>query len=536
MISHSLINLIFIRIAIFLLEYALFIELSLLILISLRFGLYPISGSTTAITIKTLILTLCTLEVSLLILLYLPHKTRLLKTEAIHPSPPLTQPQRQALFQQCAANIPEWNRYLKLWFLNAPLGEIKRQNIRDFILWGFFDSSSSSEPLSSEIETEIESYISHLEALSNRQFPPGRGSSTIALRLTFDPIETRYRSVVWYLLICAIDAYTHFTLWRHNFSHHRPSSSPSPPPPSATTISPKIFHSFPPPVLSHLFPHPFPSSSTHLSYYLRPHTSPTHRPLIFLHGIGIGLYPYPPFLLSLPSDIGILILENLPYSARLTSPPLSKSLFLSELTFILSHLPPCWGEFTLATHSYGSVLATHILSDDGGLSNRAAGLVLIDPVTILLHLPDVAYNFTRRPPQKANEWQLWYFASMDLGVGEGLGRHFFWRENILWKEDLVKKRGRRVAVVLSGRDLIVDTGTVAKYLACEEGDWTESQDDRWGTVGEMKKIKTGDGIEILWFPELDHAQVFEQETDYKVVGEVVRRFCLVDGEGNKKVD
>ncbi|KAK4653850.1 hypothetical protein QC762_511350 [Podospora pseudocomata] len=543
MISHSLTNLIFIRICIFLLEYALFIELSLLILTSLFFGPQPTSGSPTAIALKLFILTLCILEISSLLFLYLPHKERLLKSKAIYPSPPLTRSQRQALFQQCTANVPDWHRYLQLWFLNAPLTEIKRDNIRDFILWGFFDTDSTA-PLTPEIEPEIDSYISHIETLSNRKFPPGRGNSTTALRLTFDPIQTRYRSIIWYLLVCAIDAFTHLTLYRNNFSHHRPYYPP--PQTTATVVSPKIFHSFPPPVLSHLFPHRPPSPTNHLSYYLRPHRSPTHKPVIFLHGIGIGLYPYPPFLLSLPKEIGILILENLPFSSRLTCPPLSKTLFLQELSSILSHLPPCWEEFTLVTHSYGSVLATHILSDTT-LSPRVTSLVLIDPVTILLHLPDVAYNFTRRQPAKANEWQLWYFASTDLGVGEGLGRYFFWRENILWREDLTTTttQRRKVAVVLSGRDLIVDTGTVAKYLACEEGDWTKEKDHRWTTTTttttttatattdvQAKKIhKTRDGIEIIWFPELDHAQVFEQKRDYQLVAEVVESYS-----GHKKED
>ncbi|KAK0664619.1 hypothetical protein QBC41DRAFT_380161 [Cercophora samala] len=534
MISHTLVNLIFIRISIFLLENALFVELSLLILTSFKLGIQPLSGSTTAITLKLSIITLCILEIFSLLFLYLPHKARLLQSKAIHPSPPLTQPQRQVLFQQCTANVPDWHRYLKLWFLNAPLDEIKHDNIRDFILWGFFDTDSSAT-LSPETESEINSYISHIETLSNHKFPPGRGNSTTALRLTFDPVQTRYRSIIWYLLVCAIDALTHLTLRRNNFTHHRPPLPPPPPAHSTPAVSPKLFHSFPPPVLSHLLPHhQAHSPSNHLSYHLRPHQSPSHNPVIFLHGIGIGLYPYPPLLLSLPKDIGLLIIENLPFSTRLTSPPLPKAVFLQELKSILTHLPPCWHKgFTLVTHSYGSVLATHILSDQT-LSPSVTGLVLIDPVTILLHLPDVAYNFTRRPPARANEWQLWYFASMDLGVGEGLGRYFFWRENMLWRGDLLQNKTRKVAVVLSGRDLIVDTGTVARYLACEEGNWTRREDDRWGAVGQVRNHKTGDGIEILWFPELDHAQVFERERDYMVVGEVIERYCLLDGESDKK--
>lgn len=39
------------------------------------------------------------------------------------------------------------------------------------------------------------------------------------------------------------------------------------------------------------------------------------------------------------------------------------------------------------------------------LASRFTSLLLIDPIPILLHLPDVAYNFLYRPPKRANEWQ-----------------------------------------------------------------------------------------------------------------------------------
>lgn len=170
--------------------------------------------------------------------------------------------------------------------------------------------------------------------------------------------------------------------------------------------------------------------------------------------------------------------------------------------------------------------------------------MLVDPVTILLHLPDVAYNFTRRPPRKANEWQLWYFASTDPGVAEGLGRYFFWRENIIWKEELLikpsgptggeglgganGKKKRKVAVALAGRDLIVDTATVRRYLANGGEDLHETNDGkRDGGSGHS----TPSGIEILWFPDIDHSQVFERPKDMQKVVDVVKRFCAgrVDG-------
>lgn len=91
-------------------------------------------------------------------------------------------------------------------------------------------------------------------------------------------------------------------------------------------------------------------------------------------------------------------------------------------------------------------------------------------------------------------------ASKDLGVAHTLARRFFWSENILWKDEL---GDRRVTVVLGGRDLIVDTETVGAYLS--------DTDDESKAIGAWKDQKlTGSGLEVVFFPEIDHAQVFEK--------------------------
>ena len=86
-----------------------------------------------------------------------------------------------------------------------------------------------------------------------------------------------------------------------------------------------------------------------------------------------------------------------------------------------------WNNFILVTHSYGSVIATYLLQSPLTTS-KIGPTVLIDPVSILLHEPAVAYNFTARRPRRANEHQLHYFAAMDMGVAHTLYRHFFWKE------------------------------------------------------------------------------------------------------------
>ena len=66
---------------------------------------------------------------------------------------------------------------------------------------------------------------------------------------------------------------------------------------------------------------------------------------MFLHGIGIGHLPYVPLLAALKqrgdsedgSDVGIITIEILPVSARITRPVLSKEEFCRQLEIIMIH-------------------------------------------------------------------------------------------------------------------------------------------------------------------------------------------------------
>ena len=261
-----------------------------------------------------------------------------------------------------------------------------------------------------------------------------------------------------------------------------------------------------------------------LTYWHRPHTSKTRLPVLFIHGIGIGLYPYVNFLAQLnhkndentdEGDVGIIAIEIMPVSFRITHAALEKDELCREILGILKKHG--WGKVVLVSHSYGSVISTHLLHNEE-TRPFVGPLFLIDPVVFLLHLPEVAYNFTCRKPTRANEYQLHYFASMDMGVAHTLGRRFFWSENILWKPDI---EDRRTTVVLSGKDLIVDTETVGRYLAANNN----------GMVPENWKDckQKGTGLDVLWFDDLDHAQVFDSKANCETLVKVVRGYSLEIG-------
>ena len=101
---------------------------------------------------------------------------------------------------------------------------------------------------------------------------------------------------------------------------------------------------------------------------------------------------------------------------------------------------------------------------------------------------------------------LWYFASRDPDVSRTLSRHFFWAENILWKEDL---RDKVVAVALSGQDQLVNAEAVRKYLTGED---------------EEQAYWRGSRLEVLCYPELDHAMIFNTRRRWSRLMPVLDRF------------
>lgn len=458
---------------------------------------------------STAIFILCSLLIAegiFYIFIWRPYQARL-HAKADHP-PPLTHEQRRNLFDQCLVNIPCPESYIRWWFLGAELDDICRENLKEFFLWAFFESDSTDTHEDPEhVAQELDEYIAKVEQQLGQEFKPGRGPAK-SLRLTIDGIETTYRSLAWYAVIFLVDQATHMLFSWYGFEYYASSAKGSRrtfPPRPQTLLGRKQ------------------SPAPDISYWHKPH-APTadESPVVFLHGIGVGLWTYIRFLADIHAakhrgdgGIGIVAIEILPISFRLTTPPLSKPDFLRQMTTILDHHD--WDNFTIVSHSYGSVLTTHMLHHPA-LNHRVVSIVLIDPVTVMLHLPDVAYNFTRRRPKRANEWQLWYFACTDPGVAHCLGRHFFWRENIVWKEELLARPGdgrtgwgsRRVAVCLAGQDQIADTTMVAQYLAAS---------DHEGSDGSC------DNLQVVHFPTLDHAQVFDDPTGRERIVRLVKSHC-----------
>ena len=269
------------------------------------------------------------------------------------------------------------------------------------------------------------------------------------------------------------------------------------------------------------------SPSKHLSYWCRPHTSNATLPVLFLHGIGAGLRTYSGFLRDVvekdvanDGQTGIIAIEIMPISMRITRGALPRREMLAELLSILVHHR--WDKFVVAAHSYGTILATHLLQIPE-TRDRVSSMLLIDPVTVAIHWGGVPYNFLYRPPRMASEWQLHYFASTDMGVAHALTRRFDWSENVLWKDEM---RGRRITVVLGGKDIILDSHAVRKYLMDDPELDAEFVDSRSYSVERSDSKKSRD-MRLVWYDHCNHAGMFDTAIDWEPLVDELLRHCSI---------
>ncbi|KAJ3453283.1 hypothetical protein MRS44_017530 [Fusarium solani] len=329
------------------------------------------------------------LEAVFYLLVYLPRKNYL-QTVVTHPA--AGRDDRRRLFWRCHGNIPDPDRYLTRWFRDAPIAEIKRENVKDFFRWAFLNSGEPNPAY----DEELEEYIGEMEKLLGRKLEPGRGNAQ-CLRLTLDKVEMLHRSLIWYLCVFVVDTLASIYLRFYSFSFHRTSLF-------------RFLAVFPTRLLTLFTTYRSPART--LTYWYRPHTSRTRLPVLFIHGIGVGLYLYIPFLADLNAEDG----EDL---------------------------------------------------SDGQLC---------------------------RKPTHASEHLLSYFGSKDMGVAHTLFRRFIWSDNALWKEDI---QDHRVAVVLAGRDVIVDTKAIGAYLTGAD-DWS-LETESWENGREEDEKDSNSGSDLKSF-------------------------------------
>ena len=75
----------------------------------------------------------------------------------------------------------------------------------------------------------------------------------------------------------------------------------------------------------------------------------------------------------------------------------------------------------------------------------------VDPVCILLNLPDVCVNFLYKRPRSLMGALLRVFGAREFGIARTLMRHFFWTDSVVFPEMLPEGS----SVILMGKDKLL---------------------------------------------------------------------------------
>jgi pimeloyl-ACP methyl ester carboxylesterase len=194
---------------------------------------------------------------------------------------------------------------------------------------------------------------------------------------------------------------------------------------------------------------------------------------MIIHGIGsiLSLFPFVTNLANRAQHRQLFVLDLGHISMRLPRPtrfpsPLHTT---TQICNILDRHVPISANKTnkvvVFGHSLGSALIVWLLKF---APDRIAGLVLCDPISLLLQYSDVAYNFVYRPSRAAAEIFFEWIAK-EPGIALTLGRNFHWFDNVF---PMIKHENETsffpsdlgTVVFLAEKDCIVPSVRINKFL------------------------------------------------------------------------
>lgn len=192
-------------------------------------------------------------------------------------------------------------------------------------------------------------------------------------------------------------------------------------------------------------------------------------PLIMLHGLGIGLAQYASlvsfFLRSATfAHRPILILLQPNISQSILSPHFLRPFGHHETTSAFRSILArhSWHSIDVLSHSYGSLVHSWLIKSLGSQVRRSC---FVDPVCFQLWVPFVCSNFVYKRAQTPIELLMRYFVAREVGTANTLCRYFDWSSNILWPNEIDHLQdGKRTRFYLAEEDAILSAKDTLEYL------------------------------------------------------------------------
>jgi hypothetical protein len=123
-----------------------------------------------------------------------------------------TRQERWALLERCMCSVRDIRSFCTGWFRGARFEELRRENMKDFLCWAFFDQAledvvkkqeDGGDKEAEECLAELEEMLDELERREKLRLRPGRHPEAQCMRLSVDPLDPRHRPLFYYLVSLA---------------------------------------------------------------------------------------------------------------------------------------------------------------------------------------------------------------------------------------------------------------------------------------------------------------------------------------------
>ncbi|KAI7827180.1 Alpha/Beta hydrolase protein [Gamsiella multidivaricata] len=336
------------------------------------------------------------------------------------------------------------------------------------LAWAFWAAPIEEVFESTSDMMDLNGMVDTLEETKEIKFAEGYNAEVECIRLAFDPVVASHRPLIYYALVWIGNTVTGLIFHLLGFARFE-----------GTVIQTHAFekaarqgHAVDP--------------TTDISYWHRSLADPQNKvPLVFIHGIGIGLVQYIHWVIALSTLSRPIIVIEVPY--------VSNNLFQrdcmtpDESYFAIERILKAHGypKATFMGHSLGTMLCAAICRANSASSPKSIvkGLILADPICFLTH-HSIARNFAYRVPSTASELIMDLFAAREIGTSWYIMRRFCWDQCIMfpisWRRRLEQKplplQGRlspvlpkMTRVFLSRKDNLLDMDLIAEYLRTQVG-------------------------------------------------------------------
>ncbi|EIW82122.1 hypothetical protein CONPUDRAFT_54478 [Coniophora puteana RWD-64-598 SS2] len=341
------------------------------------------------------------------------------------------------------------------WFRKATWSSIRKEEMYAWLYWSIFNAACPpTDQLSRGHRAILDDALKLLEMRSGNAISEGFNTNSKPILLTLDKVNVTWRPFFWYVFVFAsnqsMKAWLRNT-WGATFGCYNGLEFCIRVPPSWDAAS-------------------------------------GPAPILFLHGLGLGLtqyqltlrellnsFPDRPLLIPLQPHISQDIFHGRflkPTNRHQTAESLAGLLRKlgwvpgiddeSDMEQDGKKEVSARGGITVFSHSNGSYVHAWLLK---AYPEIVAKSCFVDPVTFCSWEGDVCYNFLYSRCSTALELVMRYFVGTELGVANTLQRHFDWTSNSLWYEEIPNARDpTKTLFVLGGKDAIVNAERVKKYL------------------------------------------------------------------------